>query len=506
MTEYSAKYLKQAIVAALCEHPDAEKYRKRAFSGDNLAETIEVMSRETQTLTTADFLAADDNGVCFLDAPGAWKNFDKIVKTVGGNGGYFTCEDFTKPLGKSTSKTLLDSARTHNALANVFSFAVWQGHYEEMERLWYKVPVPNRKDLFQNQGLISAELKRQLFAVDGKATPEDRLAKAGLSLMDVRAAFSAKNGITELSDKLKLAGDYLRKEYILATDSFGDTVFDSKPDAWDKYNAVVDILAENGERLEVADFTRRIAFVKSILGRAAEHRTLNKVFTPAHWTDRLQDMLTLWSHVLDGWKTSAMTVRDFDNAYAEAESATYAKIFQSLAVTGKTDLLKNLDTGSVSAKPVLPLGLKAVWDKFDSVQAALKKLDGEALTVDDLRTTSGEMGNSCLVHAAKFGHFDKVIDISMNGGGILTVKDFLTKDCHGEMLINLLAEKKQLEIAFAPDLWAGRVSEMKDLWSHVKGENRAQMDFDQAKVKAQQATLKLKKGGIKFQPRDTKKN
>lgn len=500
MTEYSAKHLKQAIVAALCEHPDAEKYRKRAFSGDNLAETIEVMSQQTQTLTKADFLSKDDNGVCFLDTPGAWKNFEKIVKTVTANGGKFTFEDFTQTQHLGGTKTLLDSARANNALAKVFSFDVWTGRYEEMERLWYKVPVPNRKALFNNNGLVSPELKRQLFAVDGRMTPEDRLAKAGLTLADVRAAFSVKSGVTELNDKLKQAGDYLRKEYILATDSFGDTVFDSKPDAWDKYNAVVSILAENDERFEVEDFTRRVAFVKSILGRAAEHRALNKVFTPDHWTDRLQDMLTLWSHVLDGWKTSSMTVRDFDAAYAEAESATYAKVFQAQPVTGKADLLKNLDPSA--AKPVLPLGLKAVWDKFDAVKQALGK---EKLTVNDLRSTSGEMGNSCLISAAKFGHFDKVVDVSLNGGGELTLQDFLSKDSHGEKLINLLAERTQLGVAFAPELWAGRVSEMKDLWAHVKSEYRGQLDFNEAEVNAKQATLKLKKGGIKLQPPDAKK-
>jgi hypothetical protein len=214
-------------------------------------------------------------------------------------------------------------------------------------------------------------------------------------------------------------------------------------------------------------------------------------------------MLTLWSYVLDGWKTAAMTTRDFDNAYAEAESTTYAARFQALAVTGKADLLKPLNEAAAAEKPVLPLGLKAVWEKFDSVQAALKKL-GAGVTLADLRSPTGQMGNSCLMCAVKFGHFGKVVEISKQGKEPVTMADFLSKDRHGNTLLSILADKNQLAMAFAPEIWAGRVAEMKTLWSHVSVSQRVQVDFAQAEINAKQATLKQKKGGISINPKKPK--
>jgi hypothetical protein len=498
----SGKYIKQAIIASLCEHPEAEKYRQRAFSGDNLAKTMEAMSQQLQTLTKADFLAPDDEGKFIIDSEGAWKNFDKISKIVQANGDKFTYDDFMKPLGKDPNKTLLDSAVECKGLGNVFTFEVWQGRYEEMERLWYKVPVPNRKDIFKSQGLTPAGLKRKLFAAEGKTTPEDSLAKARLTPYDVRQAFSWRGEFDEFAAKLTQAGDYLRKEYVLMMDGSGDTVFDSSS-AWSKYDAVVKTLKDHGERFEIVDFIKQVSYAKNILARAAEHGALSKVFTASHWVDRLPDMLTLWSYVLDGWKTASMTTRDFDNAYAEAESLTYAARFQALVVTGKADLLKPINDVSQAEKAVLPLGLKAVWDKFDSVQAALSK-QGEKLTVSDLRAATGQMENSCLMCAVKFGHFDKVVALSKQGGDIVKLEDFLSKDRHGNTLLSILAEKNQLALAFAPDLWAGRVSEMKTLWSQVSVSQRHQVDFAQAEVNAKQATLKQKKGGFKIQPKPPK--
>ncbi|MBI3441528.1 MAG: hypothetical protein HY052_06980, partial [Proteobacteria bacterium] len=262
-----------------------------------------------------------------------------------------------------------------------------------------------------------------------------------------------------------------------------------------------DIMKEHGECFEIADYTRRVSFVKSILGRAAEHRALNKVFMPEHWVDRLPDMLVLWSNILDGWKTSSMTVRDFDNAYLEAESKTYAKQFQALKLTSKADLLKPLNA---SGKPVLPLGLKSVWDDFASAQLALDQLGGDKLTIADLRVTTGEMGNSCLISAVKSGRFDRILDISRHGGGVIALDDFLSKDRHGNLLVNLLAEKNQLALAFSPDIWAGRVDDMKILWAQIKVENRQQVDFQRAEVLAKQATLKQKKGTVKILPRRPK--
>ena len=490
--------LKQAIIASLCEHPNVEKYRQRAFV-ENPRQMVESLA-QGQSLTKADFFAPDDEGKPFIDSAGAWKNLNKIAEILQLSGDKFTYEDFTNPMVAGTSRTLLDSARANYSVLKIFTLDVWKGRFDEMEKLWYKLPTFERsRGATTLGGVVPLELKRQMLAAEGRTAPEDRLASAKLTLIDIRGA-TTDYAFNELNNKLRQAGDYLRKEYVLMTDGSGDTMFDGRPGSWNKYETVIKTLQAHGERLEVKDYLRQLSTTPSMLARAAEQKALNKVFAPVQWADRLPDMLTLWSSVLDAWKTSPMTTQDFDNAYAEAEGMTYAKSFKARNVNGKADLLTPLNA-DLNDKPVLPLGLKVVWDNFDTIQAQLSK-KGESLTLADLRATSGQMEDTCLVSAAKFGCFDKVIDIAKRNGEAITMGDFLSKDDHGNTLISILAEKKQLSQVFTVEAWVGHIADMRELWSHVTAANRKQVDYAQVETGVKQATLKQKKpGNFKIPPR-----
>lgn len=480
------RYIKQAIIAALCEHPDQEKYKTRAFSGENLNEMMDTIAKEGSKLTKADFLTADDEGRYIIDTPGFWKNFDKVVDIVDKAGDKFTIEDFTKYLDRNETRNLLDSAREHGGLAKIFTKKVWEGRFDDMERLWYKVPVPSRREVFRNDGLLDPSLKRGMLKAEGRDMPEDALAKAGLTPAEFRGAFVERGNFEEVNRKLSQAGDYMRKEYLLLPDSSGDTVFYYQG-AWDKFDDVAKGLKAHGEQFETADFVRQVGYVSNILTRAAERKALHKVFNPEHWEGRLSEMLDLWGEVKEGWKTATMTARDFDNAYSEAESRTYAKTVDLKGFESKDALLKPIEAESGAS--ILPVGLKAFWDNYADAAQKLSELK-QNLTVSDLRETSGYMGNSVLMGAVKFGHFDKVVDIARKSGEALSLDDFLSKDRHGNTMLNILAERNQLGQVFAPEMWAGRVDDMKTLWTHVRVNDRSQVDFSQAEVAAKQATLK----------------
>lgn len=493
------RYIKQAIIAALVEHPDQEKYKTRAFSGENLNAMMEAIAEQGNKLTKADFLSPDDEGRYIVDTPGFWKNFGKVLDIVTKAGEKFTIEDFTRYLDRNETRSLLDSAREHGGLGKIFTKDVWEGRFDDMERLWYKVPVPSRRDLFRNDGLLDPALKRAMLKAESRDMPEDGLAKAGLTPADFRGAFVERGNFEEVSRKLAQAGDYMRKDYLLLPDGSGDTVFYYQG-AWDRYDDVARGLKAHGERFETADFVRQVGYVSNILTRASERKALHKVFNPEHWEGRLPEMLELWGQVKEGWKTATMTARDFDNAYSEAESRTYAKTVNLSAFESKAELLKPI--AAESGATILPAGLKAFWDGYAAADARLSELK-QTLTIADLRQQSGYMGNSVLMGAVKFGHFDKVLDISRKSGEALTLDDFLSKDRHGNTLLNILAERNQLNQVFAPEMWAGRVADMKTLWTHVRINDRSQVDFNQAEVAAKQATLKqqskdrFKLGGLK---------
>lgn len=496
------RYIKQAIIAALCEHPDQEKYKTRAFSGENLNAMMDAIAKEGNKLTKADFLSPDDEGRYIVDTPGFWKNFDKVLDIVSKSGDKFGLEDFTKYLDRNETRSLLDSAREHGGLGKVFTAKVWQGRFDDMERLWYKVPVPARRDLFRNDGLLDPSLKRAMLQAEGRAMPEDALAKAGLTPNDIRSAFQERGNYEEVNRKLSAAGDYLRKDYLLLPDSSGDTVFYYQG-AWDKFDDISKNLRAHGERFENADFVRQVGFVSNILTRASERKALNRIFNADHWEGRLPEMLELWGQVKEGWKTASMTAKDFDTAYSEAESKTYARFVDFKALLGKGDLISPLIEGA--AQPILPLGLKAFWENYAAVDRHLSEVK-QPLTTSDLRRVSGFMGNTVLMGAVKFGHFDKVLDIAKKSGEPLTLDDFLAKDRHGNKLLDILAERNQLAQVFSPDLWAGRVTDMKTLWTHVRVNDKSQVNIEQAEIAAKQATLKqqskdrFKLGGVKPAP------
>lgn len=486
------RYIKQAIIAALVEHPEQEKYKARAFSGENLDKVMDAISEQGNKLTKADFFTVDDEGRYLIDTAGFWKNFDKIREIIERAGEKFGIDDFTRALNRDETRTLVDSAAQYNGLPKLFCQETWAGRFDEMERLWYRVPMPSRKLVFKTDGQMDIGLKRGLLAAEGREAPEDMLQKAGLSPFDVKNAFMERGNYEELKRKLHQSGDYLRKDYLMLLDSAGDTAFYYQ-NTWDHYGDIVKNLNAHGQSMEVADFIRQIGTRPNILMRAAERNALNKVFTPEHWTNRLPEMMELWSCVLGGWKTASLTAKDFDNAYATAESLTYAVKVDFQKFDGKQALLQPLNSEGVEKgeSPVLPLGLKAFWENLSSARACLAE-SGQKIVLDDLRKTSGYMGDSCLMSAVKFGHFSSVTEIVKGAGETLAVGDFLAKDRHGNTLLNILAERNELAQAFSPDMWVGRAQDMKTLWAHVRVNDRNQLDIQQAIIAVEQATLRQK--------------
>lgn len=486
------RYIKQAIIAAICEHPDREEYRARAFANENIHEVTEAMAKP-QSFCKEDFLALSDKGKSFLDCPGAWKNFDKIVELVHRNGECFTFEDFCRrsmAVGEN-APVLLELARIHNGLGKVFSFDAWKGRADEMEMVWYAVPLVPRRDIFKNDGVLDETLKRRLYAFEGRTLPEDTLRRSGVTRKELRMALISKENLPLVAEKLKKAGDHLRKEYVLMLDEEGRTAF-REEGAFQNYATIVSLLAQGGERLDISDFLFRMPNTKTILQSAYEFQKLDRVFAPAHWASRLHEMVDLWDKTLPAWR-SVMSARQFDQAYAAAEDLTYRPALDDRKISSKNDLLAPL--GTERGAPVLPLGMKAFWDRTSQYGHVLS-----SLTLSDLRAQSGCLEDTCLVTAAKLGHFSRVVDIARQSKEKITTEDFLSKDSDGRRLIDILSEQDQLHLAFSGDLWAGRVEEMKALWRKMTEVQRKRVDLQNAEVEAMQATLRSTgKGRIKIQ-------
>lgn len=488
-------YIKQAVISALCDHPDQEKYRARAFTGENLATVADALAGKGVAITKQDFFTPDERGDYIIDTPGFWRNFERIRDLLAARGEKFDANDFLFEMNATQRRTLLSTAGSEGT-RKIFTDAVWRGRFDEMESLWYKVAMPVRRE-FGADGNIPLSIKRALLSAEGRNLPEDRLARAGLTPADVQSAFRERGDFEALLRRLAQNGDRLRKEYILLRNPQADTCFAAQ-NAWDRYPQVARILAASNERLEVADFIRQVGVANNILMRAANHKALGHVFEPELWANRLDDMMQLWGYVLEAWKIPPFTRNDFDLAYAEAESMTYMPVLESSGWTRKADLVTPLNH---EGTPVLALGLKKFWEQAEDILPLLAQ-KGERVTVADLRRPSGQLGHSCLMSAVKFGRFAAVVSIARTGGEPLKLEDFLAKDHHGETMLSILAARKELPLVFSPELWAGRVADMKTLWGQVSHKDRAQVDIQKAEVAAKQATLQKKSNSaFKIKPR-----
>jgi hypothetical protein len=476
------RYIKQAVIAALCEHPDLEKYKSKVFSNDNLTVLADALAQQGQRISKQDLFTPDDDGRYIIDTPGFFKNYQKICALLSKNNESMGLDDYMRPLKKDGTRNMIDAACEARALGQVFAADQWKGRYDEMERLWFKFPLSPRREFGGNDGCVNLQLKRTLLAVEGRVAVEDSLLHAGLSARDILTMFDDKGNYEFILSKLAQGQDFLRKEYLLLTDVSGNTVF-QKHAAWERYDDICKHLEKNGQRFEVADFTRQIGYTQTILGRAAEARSLHRIFTPAYWVGRLDDMLHLWSRVLDGWKMVPMTSQHFDECYAQAESDSYPGAFNPASFTSKQQLLQPVD------RNVLPLGLKSFWDAFPTVQQKLNNMN-TPLTLADLRQKSGGQGHTILVTAIKLGHFQDVVSILRHSNEKLSPEDFLTKDSHGNTLLNVMADRKQLSQVFAPELWVGRLPEMKRLWNYTRVADRDQVNIQQYEVVVKQATLR----------------
>ena len=477
---------KQAIIAELCGHPDAEKLKAAAFPPDEPYDLGQIFARASASLTKDDFFVPFPDGKCPLDSAQAWKNFSQIEKVVSERGQRFEPADFTRPIG-ANERTLLKSAEEHDALGQIFSVSMWKGRLEEMEDLWFFVTAPKRKVFNNLNGILP--VKRDILAEEGKIPREDVLIKAGIDPREMSLLFSVEGRFDDYQKKLAAIGEKLCKADIFVVDGDGDTFMYSKL-SWNQYDKVIDMMKKNGEQMEVGDFLFKRGTRLSILGRAAEAQSLDKVFKPEHWVDRVEDMIKLWAHTKPAWQMQ-LGNRDFGECVAEAEDMTWGRKLKAAdALNDVRALTSRLSADDGALSPVVPLGLKSVWTQIDSITEALG-LRGQKLTLDDLRKVSGHQETPVMVTAAQAGRFDKVVSLLESSGEKLTADDFLAKGKGGKTLIQTLAEKRQLKLAFSDKIWVGRIKEMQWLWQHVPPSARGDIDFTEVQSKVRIASVGL---------------
>ncbi len=476
--------IKKAFIADLCHHPLAPSVRYQLSSVAPNQDVDTLFKSIESEITVSDILNAQEDGVAFIDHAEGWKNFPKLAELVAKNGTPITAADLLGRIPGKQNKTFLQSATDNNGGEYLFTPSVWKGRFVEAETLFYKIPYTKRNEI-ENR-IPFQEFKRGVYALDGLRTREDTLADLNIDWRDFPTMFE-HGGIVRLRSivaKLESHGLHLTKEDVMFPDREGDTMFFRKG-VWAHFDEIVSVLAKNGEKFEVDDFFKQYGVRSHILKEAQTKGEMEKIFTPVLWDGRINEMLELWGRLAPLEKQD-MGLDKFADVVANAEDRMYGGLItvdknlklqdlrQPIAIEGKVH--------------VYPLGLKSVWSDWDKIQNVLNE-NGEHMKVSMLRRKSGYRERSILEMAVKNGHLEKVVNMLVETKQGLQIEDLMQRDHNNINLLMTIARRKELKTLFTPDLWVGRMNDMKTLWGQIPVEYKAQVNWSQVLNQVNVSTL-----------------
>lgn len=478
-----------AILAVLSGHPEADIMWARAFPD----EPLDILPRVIESCGgfAKDHLFLDEKQTPFFASALFWQNFEQINALIRKSGDQLHYDDFMRQFHTPETHSMYMDAVKHKALGAVFKPAVWHKNYDEMEKLCYTMSQPERVTLFNREGRIDLDLKRAVLATENRVAVEDRLQSLGLTEKTFEQHFAqhfSKN-YAELKNLLAQNGEPLRKDYLLHPDDCGHTAF-NYVHTWDNYADIVEQLAENGERFEIADFLCKRGTADNILERAFTFKRLPDIFTPAHWVGRLEEMLEVWAQIKPDWRKEPIAQKNFDDLYTEAENLTYTGVANYDGLRSRIDLVSPLNPGAGEGeKPIYAIGLTSFWMNID---ATLERLaaQNEKLTLDDLRLRSGETQDNAILKGIKMGHAERLVQLCTEMGQRLTLDDLLSRDNQECTVLDLLADRKQLALVFTPEMWAGRLEDMREAWRNVRQGDQSQVDMAKLEIAVKQASFK----------------
>lgn len=485
----SSELFKNAFIAELCGHPSAAAYRRKLTLDGHDADTLDAKIKKAgKTVSKSDILAENSQHGFFLNHPQSWSNFERVAKFVAKKGEPFTADDLLSEVAHGSKSTYLESAVNNKALKTLFTPEIWQGRYDEVERLYYNINIGTRRKLTAEFDI--KDIKRKIFELDGLKTREDMLSGMNIDSDDFPRMFQ-HGGISRLrsvAEKLERHGMHLTKEDIFFADEQGDNMF-YYASAWKNFDEIVEMVSKGGERFEVEDFFKQNGNRPSVLKRAQENGAMDKVFTPAIWEGRLTEMMGLWSR-LKPIEKQEVGLDEFAHIVEAAEDKMYGNLLSIDKNLKASDLTKPI---AIEGKVhVYPLALASTWDNWDKIQNQLKE-NGETIKLSDLRKKSGYMNRPLLETAIHNGHLNKIVDLLIETKQSFQVEDLMQRDHNANSLLLVAARRQELKKLFSPKLWAGHVNDMKTLWAQLPVEFKGQVNWAKTLNQTNIETLHLSK-------------
>ncbi len=428
-----------------------------------------------------DIFSMAPNGKNFFEYKAAWNNFKKLIKFLKQAGQDVSLSDLRKEL--KDGKSAIDMAIEADAIDELFLPEIWAGNLEEMEKLWYSIDKKKR------EGKDFSDYKIAAARHEGITIREDELQTLGIKPSEVHAAIRNGN-ISEIREKLALYGNSFKMDDAKLCDSDGDHSFYTKS-SWGVFEELVEEWEKNGEFPDAEFFQFSRGSQASIVEASFRHDSWHMIFNTKVFAGRPGELMKLYNSLAED-RQESIDIDKISSVIIEELCGDQITIDKNLRLEHLTTPLYSAENERETKNPVIGLGLEKIWENMDDVREALAG-NGDRISLKDLRAACGPSGDNCLVRAARFGHFEDVINVLDDSGEKLQLSDLLAKkDSDGENLLDVIIENDQLSVLLQPELWVRRVDQLCEVWGNIPEQVQSEQKeaFRAAQTQANRLSLR----------------
>lgn len=434
------------------------------FEGIDFDEDMADMLLEGGKLSKEDVFSVAPNGKCIFEYKETWEKLDKVISLIGKNGETLSYNDLTAPIKDETSA--IDMAAACESVASVLEPVLWKDRLEEFEEFFFSIDKAKRNSINFD------DVKEKIAGISGIKTRLAELKELDIDPTRIRTDFNSGD-LDKLLEEMAEKGTHLKVDDIKFVDADGDHMLYSKA-SWEKFEKIHEALMAAGETLDEDFFFFNRGNRKTVVESAFQHDSSSKIFNADVFKGRPDLLMTVYDSLDDSKKLKV----DIDKVLMDVIESQVNMDFLVSEKIQTSDLLAPLFNEAASDTPVIALGLEKTWANMDKVAANLKE-NGQSITLEDMRQVSGKGSESCLIKAAKYGHFDKVMKLVKDNGEYLSVHDILDKPKDGESLLDVIQDKDSIDVLLDASYWAGRSDELiRIIWQNLDTSTQAKYQDD----------------------------
>jgi hypothetical protein len=419
----------------------------------------------------------------YFSYPQTWDNLGTLITYFEGRGTPLTANDFkTKIMG---SITPIDLAKKLSKTDVFFQPELWAGNLREMDSLYFTIQGNWIKDS------VYQDKRRQVAALSGDLTPEDKLEAMDVNLQRFRVFLSSGSHDAEFN-KFKSAGGKLTKDFILMFDNLGETIFSMKA-TFANISSWWSEFEQTGDKFTKEDFLMKNGQHGSILDYAVRHDTLNTIFSPQIWKGNAQEMLALYEYVPETSK-SKVDIFSMVHKLNEEKYSDYLVIDENISLGDLTRIINEEDKDLPHYVPLTALSFTSTWQSMDVINKALEER-GEKITLDHLRAAKFSSGASVLNRVSELGHFPKVMEIAKNSKQRFTFEELTVSNDNEKSILHSASLRSEIPQLFDVEYWVGHGKEMAATYNALEVNKRKDIVFEELYSKSVMLSNRARFGG-----------